>query len=106
MVHQKNIFLKDLIVKCPDAEKAIKSATKTATTLGRSIVFQHAVCLKVKVTVDISSITIWVPTKTIWYSNGMDLKQAIYLANYVKLALITKVNEPYFKILKTIPRIG
>ena len=57
-------------------------------------------------TVDINSITIWVPTKTIWYSNGMDLKQAIYLENYVKLALITKVNEPYFKRLKTIPRIG
>ena len=77
-----------------------------ATTLGQSIAFRHAVCLKVKVTVDISSITIWVPTKTIWYSNGMDLKQAIYLANSVRLALIIEVNKPYFKILKTIPRIG
>ena len=106
MAHQTNIFLKDLIVKCPEVEKTIKSATMITTTLGQSIAFRHAVCLKVKVTVDISSITIWVPTKTIWYSNGMDLKQSIYLANYVKLALITKVNKPYFKILKTIPRIG
>ena len=56
--------------------------------------------------VDINSITIWVPTKTIWYSNGMDLKQAIYLANYVKLALITDENKTYFKRLKNIPRIG
>ena len=59
-----------------------------------------------KVTVDIHSITIWVPTKTIWYSNGMDLKQAIYLATYVKLALIDEGNKPFFKRLKTIPRIG
>ena len=36
----------------------------------------------------------------------MDLKQATYLANYVKLALITNKNKPYFKISKTIPRIG
>ena len=57
-------------------------------------------------TVDINSITIWVPTKTILYSNGMALKQTIYLANYVRLALITDENKPYFKILKTIPRIG
>ena len=90
MAHQTNIFLKDLIVKCPEVEKAIKSATMIATTIGQSIAFQHAVCLKVKGTVDISSITIWVPTKTILYSNGMALKQTIYLANYVRLALITK----------------
>ena len=56
-------------------------------------------------TVDINSITIWVPTKTIWYSNGMALKQAIYLENYMKLALITKGNKLYFKRSKTIPRI-
>ena len=36
----------------------------------------------------------------------MALKQAIYLANYVKLALITEGNKPYFKRSKTIPRIG
>ena len=34
MAHHTNIFLKDLIVKCPGVEKAIKSATMTATTLG------------------------------------------------------------------------
>ena len=90
MAHQMNLFLKDLIVKCPEVEKAMKSSKMIATTIGQSIAFQHAVCLKVKVTVDINSITIWVPTKTIWYSNGMDLKQAIYLANYMKLALIAK----------------
>ena len=88
MAHQMNLFLKYLIVKCPKVEKAIKSDTMIATTLGQSISLGHAVCLKVKVTVDISSITIWVPTKTILYSNGMDLKQAIYLANYVRLALV------------------
>ena len=74
MAHQTNIFLKDLIVKCTEVEKAMKSATMIATTIGQSIAFQHAVCLKVKGTVDISSITIWVPTKTRWYSNGMALK--------------------------------
>ena len=47
MAHQKNIFLKYLILKCPKVEKAIKSATMIATTLGQSIAFQHAVCLKV-----------------------------------------------------------
>ena len=62
MAHQTNIFLKDLIVKCPEVKKAIKSAAMIATTLGQSIAFWHAVCLKVKVTVDINSITIWVPT--------------------------------------------
>ena len=36
----------------------------------------------------------------------MALKQAIYLANYVKLALITEENKPYFKRLNTIPIIG
>ena len=46
---------------------------------------------------NVASITIWVPTKSIWYSNGMDLKQATYLANYMKLALITEGNKPYFK---------
>ena len=90
MAHQKNLFLKDLILKCTEVDKAIKSAKMIATKLGRSFAFRHTVCLKVKVTVDINSITIWVPTKTIWYSNGMALKQAIYLANYVRLALITK----------------
>ena len=90
MAHQTNLFLKDLILKCPDVEMAIKSATMIATTLGRSIAFRHAVCLKVKVTVDISSIAIWVPTKTIWYFNSMALKQAIYLANYVRLTLSTE----------------
>ena len=39
MAHQTNIFLKDLIVKCPEVEKAIKSATMTATTLGQSVAF-------------------------------------------------------------------
>ena len=34
MAHQMNIFLKYLIVKCPKVEKAIKSATMIATTLG------------------------------------------------------------------------
>ena len=58
MTHQTNIFLKDLIVKCPKVRKAIKSATMIATTLGQSIAFRHAVCLQVKVTVDMSSITI------------------------------------------------
>ena len=90
MAHQTNLFLKDLILKCPKVEKAIKSAKMIATKLGQSIAFRHAVCLKVKVTVDISSITIWVPTKTIWYSNSMAPKQAIYLANYVRLALSTE----------------
>ena len=79
MAHHTNLFLKDLILKCPDVDKAIKSATMIATTLGQIIAFRHAVCLKVKVTVDNNSITIWVPTKTRWYSNGMSLKQAIYL---------------------------
>ena len=90
MAHQTNIFLKDLIAKCSEVYKAIKCATMITTLLGQSIAFRHAVCLKVEVTVDISSITIWVPTKTIWYSNGMALKQATYLANYVRLALITE----------------
>ena len=90
MAHQTNILLKDLIVKFPGVEKAIKSATMITTTLGRSIAFRHAVCLEVKVTVDISSIAIWVPTKTIWYSNGMALKQDTYLEKYVRLALITE----------------
>ena len=106
MAHQTNLLLKDLIMKCPEVEKAIKSATMIATTLGQSVTFRHAVCLKVKVAVDINSITIWVPTKTIWYSNGMDLKQAIYMANYMKLALIAEGNKPFFKRSKTIPRIG
>ena len=65
MLHQTNILLKDLIVKCPEVEKAIKSAKMITTTLGQSIAFRNAVCLKVKVTVGINSITIWVPTKTI-----------------------------------------
>ena len=81
MAHQTNIFLKDLIVKCLKVEKTIMSATMITKTLGQSIAFRHDVCLKVKVTVDINSITIWVPTKTIWYSNGMALNQAIYMAN-------------------------
>ena len=34
MAHQTNIFLKDLIVKCPEVEKAIKSAKMIATKLG------------------------------------------------------------------------
>ena len=75
MAHHTHLFLKDLIVKCPKVEKAIKSVTMIATTLGQSNAFRHAVCLKVKVTVDVNSITIWVPTKTIWYSNGMALNQ-------------------------------
>ena len=56
--------------------------------------------------VGINSITIWVPTKTRWYLNSMALKQAIYLENYVRFALITEGNKPYFKRSKTIPRIG
>ena len=39
MAHQTNIFLKDLIVKFPEVEKAMKSATMIATTLGQSISF-------------------------------------------------------------------
>ena len=39
MAHHTNIFLKDLIVKFPKVEKAIKSAPMTATTLGQSIAF-------------------------------------------------------------------
>ena len=35
----------------------------------------------------------------------MALKQAIYLENYVRFALITEGNKPYFKRSKTIPRI-
>ena len=61
MAHHTNLLLKDLIVKCTELEKAIKSATMIASTLGQSIAFRHAVCLKVKVTVGISSSTIWVP---------------------------------------------
>ena len=36
-----------------------------------------------------------------WYGP----QAATYLANYMKLALITKENKAYFKRLKTIPRI-
>ena len=39
MAHQTNLFLKDLILKCPEVEKAIKSATMISTKLGRSIAF-------------------------------------------------------------------
>ena len=39
MAHQTNILLKDLIVKCPEVEKAMKSAKMIATTLGQSIAF-------------------------------------------------------------------
>ena len=39
MAHQTNIFLKDLIVKCPEVEKAMRSATTISTTLGQSIAF-------------------------------------------------------------------
>ena len=74
MAHHTNLLLKYLIVKYPEMEKAIRSATMIATTIGQSIALRHAVCLKVKVTVGINSITIWVPTKTRWYSNGMALK--------------------------------
>ena len=66
MAHHTNLLLKDLIVKCTELEKAIKSATMIAATLGQSIAFRHAVFFKVKVTVDINSSTIWVPTKTRW----------------------------------------
>ena len=37
-----------------------------------------------------------------WYGP----QAATYLANYVRLDLITEENKPYFKISKTIPRIG
>ena len=37
-----------------------------------------------------------------WYGP----QAATYLANYMKLSLISKENKPYFKISKTIPRIG
>ena len=37
-----------------------------------------------------------------WY----EPQAATYLANYVKLALITEENKPYFKRSKTIKRIG
>ena len=39
MAHQTNIFLKDLIVKCPEVEKTIKSTTLITTMLGKSIAF-------------------------------------------------------------------
>ena len=39
MAHQTNIFLKYLIVECPEAEKTIKSAKMISTTLGQSIAF-------------------------------------------------------------------
>ena len=37
-----------------------------------------------------------------WYGP----QAATYMANYVILALITEENKPYFKISRTIPRIG
>ena len=39
VAHNTNIFLKDMMVKCTEVEKTIKSATTISTTLGQSIDF-------------------------------------------------------------------